>query len=186
MSESERSGLPGGEGGGVAAWIEALGSEDRQARESARRALVEAGPEAVMPLVGCLRDERVRVRWEAAKALVEVAEPEAAPALVEALEDDDSGVRWLAAEALIALERDGLGALLLALEVRADSFRLREGAHHVIRGLPVWKLVQLLTPVVDALEHSGAESTVPVAAGGALETLRREIPPCRRGAPRAA
>jgi len=186
MSEPTRSDSTEGRGGDLAAWIEALGSESRSEREAARKALAEAGAEAVAPLVECLRDKRVRVRWEAAKTLVEVAEPEAAPALVEALEDEDSGVRWLAAEALIALERDGLAALLLALEVRADSNRLREGAHHVIRGLPVWKLVKLLTPVVDALEHTGAESTVPVAAGSALDTLKREIPPCRRGASRTA
>ena len=108
------------------------------------------------------------------KALVDLVEPSAAPALVERLEDEDSGVRWLAAEALIAMERHGLPALLAALEHSPGSHRLREGAHHVIRGLPIWKLVQALGPVVDALEHTAPEATVPVAAGAALDALRRE------------
>jgi HEAT repeat protein len=155
----------------------ALGSEDRRVREAGRHALVAAGAAAVPGLIECLRDQRVRVRWEAAKALVDIADPAAAGALVERLEDEDSGVRWLAAEGLIAMERHGLPALLAALE-HSGSQRLREGAHHVIRGLPIWKLVQALGPLVDALEHAAAESTVPVAAGTALDTLRRERLAC--------
>jgi HEAT repeat protein len=158
----------------------ALASEERAVREAARQALVTMGAESVPALIECLRDERVRVRWEAAKALVDIAEPASAGALVGRLEDEDSGVRWLAAEGLIALERHGLPELLAALEHSAGSQRLREGAHHVIRGLPIWKLVQALGPLADALEHAAAESTVPVAAGSALEVLREERLVCWR------
>ena len=67
----------------ISAWIEALESDDRREREAARIALVEEGSAAVPPLIRCLGDERVRVRWEAAKALVDLADPAAAPKLVE-------------------------------------------------------------------------------------------------------
>jgi HEAT repeat protein len=164
--------------GSLAEPVRALGSDERAVREAARGALVAAGATSVPELIACLLDERVRVRWEAAKALVDIADPASAGALVARLEDEDSGVRWLAAEGLIALERHGLPELLAALEHSAGSQRLREGAHHVIRGLPIWKLARALGPLADALEHAAAESTVPVAAGTALDVLRRERLAC--------
>jgi HEAT repeat protein len=154
-------------------WTSALDSAIRREREEARRALVATGPVAVPALVECTRSDTIHLRWEAAKALGEIADPAAAPALIALLDDEDGGVRWLAAEGLLALERTALGPLLDALE-RPASHRLREGAHHVLRRLPCWRLVELLKPVVEALEHTGAEVTVAVAAGSALESLRNE------------
>jgi HEAT repeat protein len=159
-------------GASMVRWIEELDSDDVSIRRAARRALVEAGGPAVAMLVECLGDGRDRVRWEAAKALAAIGDPVAAPALVAALEDENDGVRWLAAEGLIAVHREALPSLLDALAHRPDSPWLRHGAHHVIRALPVWRLVEALTPVLGALEHSGSETTVPVAARSALETVQ--------------
>lgn len=154
-------------------WTSALDSVDRREREAARRALVETGAAAVPALIECARAEEAHVRWEAAKALGEIADADAAPALIQLLNDEDSGVRWLAAEGLLALERSALPPLLAALEQPVSS-RLREGAWHVLRRLPCWRLVELLAPVMDALEHTASEVTVPIAAGSALESLREE------------
>ena len=154
-------------------WASALDSESRLEREAARHALVEEGSAAVPALIECTRGDAAHLRWEAAKALGEIREPESAPALIHLLDDEDSGVRWLAAEGLLALERRALMPLLTALE-RPGSRRLREGAYHVLRRLPCWRLVEVLMPVMDALEHTAAEVTVPLAAGSALESLRDE------------
>jgi len=152
-------------------WTSALDSESRLEREAARRALVEQGAPAVPALIECTRANTAHLRWEAAKALGEVQDPRSAPALILLLDDEDSGVRWLAAEALLALERQALIPLLGALE-RPGSRRLRQGAYHVLRRLPCWRLVEALMPVMEALEHTAAEVTVPLAAGSALESLR--------------
>jgi hypothetical protein len=37
----------------------------------------------------------------------------------------------------------------------------------------VWKLVDLLTPLMRALERPAADASVPVAASGVLDLLRR-------------
>ncbi len=151
--------------------IQALASDDRFAREAARSFLVRAGRSVVPALSELLGDSRNHLRWEAVKALAEMEDAEAADALVRALEDEDSGVRWVAAEGLIALETEAIPALLQALTARSSSVWLRRGAHHVIRGLPMWKLVTLLRPILDALEDSTPESQVPVVAQRALESL---------------
>jgi len=167
---AEAAGPPPG-GGRIANLIATLASDDRIKRERARAELTIIGKPAVPLLIETLKDPRTHVRWEAAKTLQEAPDPAAAPALVATLEDEDSGVRWLAAEALIALEREGIPALLAGLAQRSSSRWLREGAHHVLNELPLWKLVELLTPVMSALEHPSPQTGVPVAAAGALESL---------------
>jgi HEAT repeat protein len=161
----------------LADWIDALGSTDRQERESARWALVSLGRPAVAPLLELLHDKRAQVRWEAAKALADLEDPELAPTLVKLLDDEESGIRWIAAEGLIALEHEALPPLLEALEHHGHSSHLREGAHHVIRELHVWKLVSLLTPLMRALEQPAAHAAVPVTASVVLDSLRHEPPP---------
>ncbi len=69
--------------------IEALRLPDRQARENVARALAAAGPDAVKPLIGALRDRDPKVRGGAAFALETMGEKsgEAVPALIAALSD---------------------------------------------------------------------------------------------------
>lgn len=164
-------------GSGLSDWITSLASKDGQEREAARLALVALGRPAVPPLLACLEDKRAQVRWEAAKALADLEDPELARTFVKLLDDEESGIRWIAAEGLIALEHDALPVLLEALEHHGHSNHLREGAHHVIRELHVWKLVSLLTPLMRALEQPAADASVPVKASVVLDALRHEPPP---------
>ncbi len=165
----------------LAEWIAALASPERHEREAARRALVSVGAAAIPLLVDCLDDKVERVRWEAAKALADLEVPELAPTLVRLLEDTESGIRWIAAEGLISLEHDALPALLSALETKAHSQHLREGAHHVLRETQMWKLVCLMTPLMRALERPAADVAVPPAASALLDSLREvELPRARR------
>ena len=164
----------------VSGWIHSLASTNRQEREGARAALVSVGKPAVPSLLECLDDKRKLVRWEAAKALADLEDPELAPALVRLLQDEESDIRWIAAEGLVALEHDALSPLLSALETGAHSQHLREGAHHVIHELQVWKLVCLLTPLMDALERPAADHAVPPAASALLDALHEQPLPGRR------
>jgi HEAT repeat protein len=116
-----------------------------------------------------LRDQRQRVRWEAAKALSEMRAPAAAQALVNTLEDDSLGIRWLAADGLIAMKREGLPPLLQTLAERPDSVLLREGTHHVLRTLAGEKnLHSQLAPVLAALEDAEPALKMPLAARDAI------------------
>ena len=163
--------------------ITTLSSHKDKAREGARHALVAMGKVAVPSLIEALKNKNTLMKWEAAKALSEIGEPETAPVLVEALEDDDFDVRWLAAEGLIKMNIRGLKPLLEALEQRADSVWLLEGAHHVFHDLAKGGLRKALTPILAALEvldpsYGGSsrdrhESALelPFAAHRALETL---------------
>jgi len=169
----------------LSGWIHSLASADRQEREAARWALVSVGTPAIPALLECLGDKRKLVRWEAAKAIADLEDPGLAPTLVRLLEDEESGIRWIAAEGLVALEHDALPALLSALETGAHSQLLREGAHHVIHELQVWKLVCLLTPLMRALERPAADHAVPPAASALLDVLH-ERPPGGRRRSRAA
>lgn len=152
--------------------ISQLADPDGRAREEARHTLVAIGRPAVAQLVECFADPRMQVRWEAAKALIQIGDPAAVPTLIKALEDEDFGVRWLAAEGLINAEQAGLVPLLQALLEHSNSVWLREGAHHVLRGLARQNnLYALLTPVIDALDDLEPALEVPIAAEQALKAL---------------
>lgn len=148
-----------------------LNSENAVERQCVREHLVSMGSPAVPELIKCLSDPRRQVRWEAAKALGEIADPIASTALVGALEDKDGGVRWLAAVALIAIGREGLRPLLAALIKHSDSDWLRWGAHHVCRDLAKAEDARIVKPVLDALNASEPEVTVPGAAYSALKNF---------------
>ncbi len=165
--------------------INTLSTLRDKVRERARHSLVAMGKPAVPSLIKALKSKKALIRWEAAKALEEIGDPETAPVLVEALEDDDFDVRWLAAEGLIKLNIKGLKPLLEALELRADSVLLREGAHHVFHDLGKGELRKYLVPVLASLEdlEPGEEVPwvarhemaveVPIAARQALERLEK-------------
>jgi HEAT repeat protein len=165
--------------------IETLSSHKDEAREDARHTLVAMGKAAVPSLIEALKNKNTLMRWEAAKALGEIGDPDTAAALVGALEDEEFDVRWLAAEGLIRMNIKGLKPLLEALEHRADSALLLEGAHHVFHDLTKGGLRKFLVPVLAALEalepgeevpwvaRHEMEVEVPWAARRALEMLEK-------------
>ncbi len=171
-----------------------LGSRDGVTRERARRALVEMGPRPVELLLQALRHRKSRVRFEAVMCLRDIADRRATDGLVEALGDRVFEVRWVAAEGLIALGRPAVPAVLHALMEHSDSIWMCGGCHHVLShfaGLDlhstyhlehhsVWvdfDLRDVLTPVVQALDCSGASSGAPVAAARAMEHFPVVPPP---------
>ena len=154
------------------ALIAALASDDGSARHHARESLVALGKPAVRCLMEALRDPGEHVRWEAAKALSEIRDKTSAAALVTALEDPSFGIRWLAAEGLVGLRMYTLPPLLRALEKRADSIWLREGALHILHQLAKRGLNDEMGPVVAALEGPVPTLEVPLAARDALEKPR--------------
>lgn len=148
-----------------------LSSENGLQRRQARLNLTEIGTRVVPELIALLAHGNSSARWEAAKALRDIADPSAAPALVKALEDEDAGVRWLAAEALVALGEAGLPPLLEALTRRANSYWLREGAHHVLRNYS--HMNGPLANVLAALNNLEPDLEVPWAADAALRALSK-------------
>ncbi len=85
--------------------------------------------------------------------------------------DEEFDVRWLASEGLLKMKAKGLEPLLHALMTQADSPRLREGAHYIIRNLIEGELEDYLAPVLSALDHVEPGLEVPWAARTAHEKL---------------
>ncbi len=142
-----------------------------QERQHAREELIKIGTPAVPYLVQATQDHDSQRRWEAGKALGAVGDGEAASALVVMLEDRDLSNRWVAAHSLSAMGKAGVIAVLHALVDRANSTWLREGAHHVLRDMAGSYLGKTIAPVLQALDHSDAESLVPIAAHEALSQI---------------
>lgn len=147
-------------------------SRDGGARKRAREALARIGPHAVRKLTPLLETGDTEVRWEAAKALADIADPSSSPNLVASLEDDDGDVRWLAAVGLSAIGSAALVPLLHVLHHKPESALLREGAHHVLRGLATAEFKPILAPVITALESADPEHGVRASAEGALAMVR--------------
>ena len=158
----------------ISTLIADLGSKDGIVRVRARKSLVAIGKPSVGPLVEALASKKELVRWEAAKAIGQVDDPKATQALVKALEDDMFDVRWLAAEALIIIGKEALVPLLQALTQHSDSLWLREGAHHMFHDLADGKNLEVLRPVLTALEDVEPSVEVPLAANTALKALTKE------------
>ena len=159
---------------GIDQWIFNLGSPNGVTRQEARLALVKIGKDAVPALCRALHSQNVHTRWEAAKAFVALPAYSAAPDLVDALRDEDAGVRWLAGEALIGLKRAAVVPLLEGLQEHFDSTWMREGAHHVLYGLHMEKLLdQPLSKVKSALEDIEPEAKAPWAAYEYLDTFEK-------------
>jgi len=162
----------------ISALIADLNNHDGLVRQKARNELIKIGEPAVETLIQAFNSREGYTHWEAAKALRQIGSPKAARALVKALENDQFSVRWLAAEGLISLGRNGLEPLLHALEYKANSVWLREGAHHVLHDLLSYNtllessLKSALKPTLTALDEIEPTITVPRAAHKALQDLR--------------
>jgi HEAT repeat protein len=83
-------------------------------------------------------------------------------------------VRWLASEGLITIGPPALLPLLRELVKRPDSLWLREGTHHVLRGIDAEDIKRVLKPVLNALEDTEGYLKVPFAAEAALKQLGTE------------
>jgi HEAT repeat protein len=148
-----------------------LSSRDDLVRTGACKSLIAIGKPAVPFLVEALKDSHYMVRWEAAKALGAIGDPTAAPALVQALEDDAFEVRWRAAEGLTKMGVNGISPLLKALVEDAESFILRDSAHHILHRVARGELRDYLLPVLTALESIWPSVEVSTAALRVVERL---------------
>ena len=119
----------------IAELVKCLFSEDGIVRQKARYKLVKIGKPVITLLIGLQYLPDQHVRWEAMKTLSQIADPDSIPIFVNALENTNADVRWLAAEGLIEIGKESIASLMLALEERGDSRILREGVHHVLKGL---------------------------------------------------
>jgi len=161
-------------GEAIRALIIVLSSKDGSLRQTARRSLTSIGRPSVPALIDILSTGNSNQQWEAAKALSEIADPRSASALVKALENEIFGVRWLAAEGLIAMGMAGLKPLLEELAEHPDSTWLREGAHHVLRGLFDQGNYDLAGPVLAALQHAQPSSDLIFAIHCTLGRIEKQ------------
>ena len=152
-----------------------LASKDGVVRVKARLQLVAYKKRAVSPLIKTLSNENDWVRWEAAKALSQIGNPESIQALLEALSDKQFEIRWLAAEGLIRIGRKAIVPLLEALVEHSDSYRLREGIHHVLHDINRGNIRKVLRPVLMALEGPEPSLEVPYAAQAVLDVLVKRV-----------
>jgi HEAT repeat protein len=152
-----------------------LASDNGVVRVKARRQLVAYKARSVAPLVKALSNKSDYVRWEAAKALSQIGNPASIQALLRALEDNMFDVRWLAAEGLIRIGPKAVVPMLETLVEHSDSYWLREGSHHVMHDMNKGKLMEVLRPVLVALESNEPSLTVPLAARVALDTLTKKV-----------
>jgi hypothetical protein len=81
---------------------------DFRTRTQAQDLLIEAGREAVEPLIQALEDRAEGVRWSAVKCLGAIGDPRAVGPLIRVLGDEN--MKSIAAEALTALTGQTLGA----------------------------------------------------------------------------
>ncbi len=138
----------------IADLVQNLFSDDGIVRRKARYRLVRIGKPVIPLLVGLQYLPKQQVRWEAVKTLSQIADPDSIPILVNALENTNSDVRWLAAEGLIEIGRPSLGPVMEALEEHGESKTLREGVHHVLRGLKEKGLFTDTHDIIGILEDS--------------------------------
>jgi len=149
---------------GMAVLVEALSSEDVEARDCAASSLGAYGPPAVQPLLPLVGDENDKVRLSAATALGRIGKA-AVPALVKALADQDTNVRESAAVGLfnVGPEARAIGPLRAAL--KDASPRVRSTAVMALASVcqPRDKAVKDILPLLE-----DADPTVRAAAVSAL------------------
>ena len=130
-----------------------LSNTDGIKRQKARYELVKMGNPALDYLVELQNSEKHLARWEAVKAISEIGSKVSIPILINALEDEEFDVRWLAAEGLIEIGHDSVYPLLKTFISNKDSVHLKEGVHHVLKGLEIRGLYEDKFDIIKALEN---------------------------------
>jgi len=152
--------------------IKKLDDKDFHVRDQARYLLIDAGKDAVQPLIEMLKSPNAHKRWEAVKLLGKIRDKSAADVLVEALTDESMSVHWAASEALIGLGAGAILPLLEGLVKHFDSARFRQGAYHILHMFEhLGHLDSHVQEVLDALRDVEPFATVPWAAERAIEAL---------------
>ena len=123
-------------------------------RQKARYELVKIGSPALDYLLELQSSVKHLVRWEAVKAISEIGSSETIPILTNALEDEEFDVRWLAAEGLIDIGNTSVYPLLKTFISNKESIHLKEGIHHVLKGLETRGLFDDKYGIIDAFESS--------------------------------
>jgi len=153
--------------------INKLGEKDVHTRDRARYLLVDAGKDAIPPLVEMMNSPIANKRLEAVRLLGRIGDRSVADSLVEALIDDSMGVHWAASEALIELGGGAILPLLEGLKRHFDSSRFRQGAYHILHTFErTGKLEPHVQKVLNALRDTEPFASVPWAAEHAIEALK--------------
>lgn len=129
-------------------------------RQKARYELVKIGNSALDFLLELQRSNKHLSRWEAIKAISEIGSKDAIPILINAMEDEEFDVRWLAAEGLIDIGHSSVYPLLKAFISDKDSIYLKEGVHHVLKGLELRRKFYDKYEIIKALESFAARTTL--------------------------
>ena len=132
--------------------IKDLSNENGIIRQKARYALVKIGNPALDYLLELQTSEKHLARWESVKAISEIGSKDSIPILINALEDEEFDVRWLAAEGLIEIGHSSVYPLLKAFIANKDSVHLKEGVHHILKGLELRGLYDDKHEIIKALE----------------------------------
>ena len=141
-------------------------------RQQARYELVKVGNAALDYLLELQNSEKHITRWEAIKAISEIGSEESIPVLISALEDEEFDVRWLAAEGLIDIGHDSVFPLLKSFIANKDSVHLKEGLHHVLKGLEIRGLYEDKHEIIKALETFDAPVTIQLKI---LDLIKDEV-----------
>lgn len=121
-------------------------------RQKARYELVKMGNPALDYLLELQSSDKHLARWESVKAISEIGSKESIPILINALEDEEFDVRWLAAEGLIDIGHSSVYPLLKSFISNKDSVHIKEGVHHVLKGLEMRGLYNDKYEIIKALE----------------------------------
>ncbi len=121
-------------------------------RQKARYELVKMGNPALDYLLELQSSDKHLARWESVKAISEIGSMESIPILINTLDDEEFDVRWLAAEGLIDIGHASVYPLLKAFITNKDSVHLKEGVHHVLKGLEMRGLYNDKYEIIKALE----------------------------------
>ncbi|HSD62244.1 MAG TPA: HEAT repeat domain-containing protein [Ignavibacteriaceae bacterium] len=138
--------------GTVEQLINDLASSNGIIRQKARYELVKMGNPALDYLLELQSSDKHLARWESVKAISEIGSSESIPILINALDDEEFDVRWLAAEGLIDIGHSSVYPLLKAFISNKDSIHLKEGVHHVLKGLEIRGMYNDKYEIIKALE----------------------------------